>query len=529
MSQPLSDPTEPSRAARAPGTILEGRYRIDTVLGEGGVGAVYRARHLRLDTDVAVKLLHPEHLDALDIRTRFEREARVLAGLSHPHIVGLSDYGISGDTPYLVMELLEGRTLREALEDDGAFPPKRAQTIIEQVLRALGYAHGRGLVHRDLKPDNLFLQALPDSPDHVRVLDFGLAKFVASDVDETGVSVTRTGQIFGTPGYMAPEQASGGPMDARTDVYAVGVLLFELLAGRRPFIGQSAEVLRAHLAEERPLIDNVRSGRKESAALREVLDRSMAKDPQDRFDHAEDMLNALRAIDGPWIALDPKHRSIYDRETTPPAPRTHLEVSAAYEATMPDVATSQEVTKPGPVSTKPAAAARGIASRKKRSGSRLAALFVGTVALLGIAIAFLSRPPSAEAPALLIQTSPAERWGELSPGLLRLRDRLANQEPISNQGQGQLRRMAQRDDETGGAAAALLGRLRLREDLPGPALHHYQTALSRAPWLAFDPAVRADLAALARDPETERETTAWLRDVPDAEGIVPQLAAPRAP
>ncbi|MCB9601017.1 MAG: serine/threonine protein kinase [Sandaracinus sp.] len=280
------------------GRVLEGRYRIDDLLGEGGIGRVYRATHLKLDRPVALKVLHEGFRNSADVRQRFEREAKTLSALRHPNVVTITDYGVEDDLPFLVMELVEGRDLDQLLESqEEPLPIGRVIGLMSQVLRSLAQAHGMGIIHRDLKPGNALLQVLPDGSDHVEVLDFGLAKFV--DDAPAAVSspkLTRAGTVVGTPAYMAPEQASGGACDARTDVYAAGVMLFELLTGELPFPMQDpAAMLRAHLVQTPP---KLRSLRPEVApSLEALIDRALAKDPAQRFADGADMLAALEAID----------------------------------------------------------------------------------------------------------------------------------------------------------------------------------------------------------------------------------------
>lgn len=283
------------------GRVLDGRYRIVAELGSGGVGVVYRAEHVQLGRPVAVKLLHPEiGLSQNQIR-RFDRESRLLASLSHPHIVTVTDYGVGDGSPYLVMELLEGQTLQELIKAEGALPPERALRITHQILRALAYAHGEGFVHRDLKPGNVFLQSLPDAPDHVRILDFGLAKMVGGDGSEQDAVITRTGAVFGTPAYMAPEQASGDAVDASTDVYAAGVVLFEMLAGQRPFLGNLGELMKQHLLSPVPQLHEVNPAKVASPELDRFLRKAMGKRRDERFSDAGEMLEALEALPRPVL------------------------------------------------------------------------------------------------------------------------------------------------------------------------------------------------------------------------------------
>jgi serine/threonine-protein kinase len=278
--------------------LLDGRYEIVERLGAGGVGFVYRAKDAKLGRLVAIKVLQ-QHAAALpEWRRRFEREAKALSALAHPNIVTVTDSGIDNGLPYLVMELLQGKTLADLIKE-GPLPSPRALDIARQVLRGLAFAHGKGIVHRDLKPANVFLQALPDQADHVRLLDFGMAKFLEGSGSRSLVdNLTRVGTVFGTPSYMSPEQGRAEPVDARTDVYAAGVVLFEILTGRTPFAGDSfQEIARAHLLDPIPSLAAARPDLSIAAFLQPVVERAMAKKPVARYPDAASMLAALETID----------------------------------------------------------------------------------------------------------------------------------------------------------------------------------------------------------------------------------------
>ena len=266
-------------------------------LGEGGVGVVYRARQVHLGREVAIKVLHKDAAAIPEWRRRFEREAQALSALAHPNVVPVTDSGIDNGVPFLVMELLQGKTLADLLKE-GPLPLWRALDIARQLLRGLAFAHGKGIVHRDLKPANVFLQELPDQADHVRLLDFGMVKFLEkADSGPMADTLTRAGVVFGTPAYLSPEQAKGGPADARTDVYAAGCVLFQLLSGRRPFVDDTYEgVVMAHLTQPVPSLAKVRPGLAAAASFQPVVEKSMAKKPAARFKDADAMLNALEAV-----------------------------------------------------------------------------------------------------------------------------------------------------------------------------------------------------------------------------------------
>jgi serine/threonine-protein kinase len=282
------------------GRVLDERYRIDTPLGVGGMGAVYRGTHLKLNSPVAIKLLLDQHTSSGALRKRFEREAKALAALAHPNIVAITDYGVASDIPYLVMELLEGEPLSRRLPS-APFAPSQVLELTQQLLRALSFVHERGLVHRDLKPANVFMQRLPDGEVRVKLLDFGLAKSVQSESASVDQHLTPAGEAVGTPAYMPPEQIAGGPPDARTDVYALGVILFQMLSGRLPFVGEPMEQLKSHLLAPVPSLSQAHPNGRARPELDAFLQRAMAKRPDGRFQDAAEMLAALDAIPQPWI------------------------------------------------------------------------------------------------------------------------------------------------------------------------------------------------------------------------------------
>lgn len=290
------------------GTVLSGRYRLESVLGVGGVGVVYAAEHTGVRLPVAVKVLRAGFEAVPHVIRRFEREAKLLAGLTHPHVVGLNDFGVHEGMPYLVMERLEGRSLEQLL-DVTVLDPRRALDIFRAVVRGLAFAHGRGVLHRDLKPGNVFLQRLPDDPEHPKLLDFGLAKLVSGEEEQSRFepTLTRAGTILGTPAYMAPEQASGAQVDARADVYSAGVMLFEMLVGRPPFSAERrTDLLKKHLLEPVPDPESMRPGLRLGPALSELLLRTLHKDAARRFADGAALLAAVDALPDDAARLDAK-------------------------------------------------------------------------------------------------------------------------------------------------------------------------------------------------------------------------------
>src|SRR5688572_13363420 len=271
-----------------------GQYEIVAPLGAGGMGEVYRAHDAKLDRDVAIKILPPALAGDRSALARFEREAKAVAALSHPHILAIHDFGRDSDTVYAVMELLEGQTLRERLEE-GALPVRKAIDIALQIAQGLGAAHEKGIIHRDLKPDNVFVT----TDGRVKILDFGLAKAIEAspNAGETVAAAPESstpGIVVGTMGYMSPEQVTGGAVDHRTDIFAFGALVYEMLTGRRAFGRASgAETIAAVLREDVP---EVPAAAGVPAALERILRRCLEKKPAERFHSAHDVGIALEAL-----------------------------------------------------------------------------------------------------------------------------------------------------------------------------------------------------------------------------------------
>jgi serine/threonine-protein kinase len=258
-------------------------YRIDEVIGRGGMGVVYRAYDLRLKRTVALKLMAPEVALDQRFRERFSRETELAMSLEHPNVVPVHDAGDIDGRLYLAMRQVEGTDLRALLRQEGALEPSRAIAICSQIASALDAAHARGLVHRDVKPSNVLL----DASEHVYLADFGLTR----RLDEKGDTAAE-GRSVGTPAYLAPEQIEGGPIDGRTDVYSLGCLLYECLSGSAPFAGSRLEVAWAHLEEEPPSVRRRRSELPEAVDV--VIRKAMAKDPGDRYESCAALIAAAQ-------------------------------------------------------------------------------------------------------------------------------------------------------------------------------------------------------------------------------------------
>jgi serine/threonine-protein kinase len=280
------------------GQVLAGKYRIEEKIDEGGMGCVYRATHVLMEKTVAVKVLHPALAADDKIVARFTREAKAASRISHPHAINVTDFGESENgIVYLVMEYLRGRTLKDIVRGEGPMPLARVVEIVRQVSGALEAAHEQGVVHRDLKSDNIMLEEATGGGDWAKVLDFGIAKIKQTEqsVHETDPGLTSPNLIIGTPQYMSPEQCSqASDIDTRSDVYSFGVILYEMLAGHVPFTGDSpTAVMMKHLQEPPPSILEERKDL--PAGVGRVIARALAKRPDDRYQKAGELYDELNA------------------------------------------------------------------------------------------------------------------------------------------------------------------------------------------------------------------------------------------
>jgi len=275
---------------------LVGHYRVLEKIGAGGMGEVFRARDERLGRDVALKLIRPASSDNADHLRRFELEARAAASLSHPNILAIYDVGFTGSTPYIVSELLQGKTLRQRLSE-GPIPLREAADYALQIAHGLTAAHERLIIHRDLKPENLFLT----NDGHVKILDFGVAKLQTPAVDDRAIekltTVTKHGAVIGTVAYMSPEQLRAKPVDHRSDIFSFGAILYEMLSGCRAFRGETeVDTMTAVLREEPP--DSSLDQASIPPGYRDIVRHALEKDPENRFQSAKDLAFALQTLSG---------------------------------------------------------------------------------------------------------------------------------------------------------------------------------------------------------------------------------------
>lgn len=355
------------------GRLFAGRYRVESLIATGGMGKVYRARQQSPDRLVALKVVRGDLAAGANAAERFRRELSATALIEHPHTVRVYDFGQATDGElFYAMELLQGETLRQAIAREGALAPDRAVRIARQAAKALGAAHDKGIVHRDIKPDNLMLTSPYGEQDYVKVLDFGLARF-AEGAPEERRALTATGLLLGTPDYMAPEQAEDGLVDGRTDLYALGCVLYQAVTGSPPFSATTPlSLLYKHLHETpRPpsaLMPRV------PAALDALILRLLAKSPADRHPSANAVIVALDEV-ARSMGLAPADTTPFER------PRAGTHVVAAPEV---DDRPTEVVPTPTPLrraAAAPEPVQTDAAARPRRVGMMVAAVVVPLTAL----------------------------------------------------------------------------------------------------------------------------------------------------
>jgi serine/threonine protein kinase len=281
--------------------LLGGQFRVLEKVGTGGMGSVYKAEQPAMNRMVAIKILHPKLAGRKDLTSRFRREARAMSQLTHPNTVKVFMYGELEDdgSLYIVMEMLEGRNLNQTVRKEGPLTVDRAIPILIQCCGALQEAHDLGIVHRDLKPENIFLSKQGGISDYPKVLDFGLAKVTERQMQPGSVILTQEGMVFGTPEFMSPEQAQGKTLDARSDIYSLAVILYEVLTGKLPFTARTPmEYIQKHVTDPIiPLSERV-PDRKFPKGLDDVLAKALQKQPDNRFQTAGEFGEALRPFGG---------------------------------------------------------------------------------------------------------------------------------------------------------------------------------------------------------------------------------------
>ena len=295
------------------GQTIDQRYRVEALLGEGGMGLVYRVTHTRLNKSLAIKVLRRENTRDPEVLARFRREAESASGIGNQHIVDISDFGELNDgSTYFVMECLEGLDLIDAIDVARRMPEERAVHIAIQICRALGAAHDAGIVHRDLKPENVFLIQRNETEDFVKVLDFGIAK-----VANGPKRLTRDGEVLGTPHYMSPEQCEGDGVDHRTDIYALGVLLYEMVTGHVPHDADTMMGILTKQMYEDPIPPKVRAPQV-SEELEQLIMRCLEKKPEQRYQTMHSIEADLQRVHAGQRAVGPDTVTL--TPTRPPRP-----------------------------------------------------------------------------------------------------------------------------------------------------------------------------------------------------------------
>ncbi|MBI5609701.1 MAG: serine/threonine protein kinase, partial [Deltaproteobacteria bacterium] len=388
---------QPGRAAQLVGTDLDGRFRIDRLLGEGGMGAVYVGTQVSVGREVAIKVIHPDQIADAETVRRFHREAQVISRLAHSHTVHLVDFGqTSQGLLYLVMELVKGRSLSHDLAK-GPLPPPRVSAIVGQICDALAEAHAQGIVHRDLKPDNVLLTTQAGADDFVKILDFGIAKVAGQD-ERALSTLTEAGAIVGTPQYMSPEQ-----IDARTDVtgssdlYSLTVMVFEMLSGQLPFHDSSPmSLLIKHLKDEPPRLSQVAPNLAVAAAIEPFLARNLSKTPAGRSPDAQSYKTELQKILGGAAGVRP-NRPVPQRPDrqmpTDVKPTVAMQRSTGPLAEGAAASPATVAYRPEPVAVPAAVAPEPLPAAKPSRGPMvaLAAAGVGLVAVGAAAALWYAR------------------------------------------------------------------------------------------------------------------------------------------
>jgi serine/threonine protein kinase len=313
------------------GTVFADKYEILSVLGAGGMSVIYKARHKYMERICAVKLLHPFLLSDASMFQRFQYEAKAASNLSHPNVVAMHDFGITNDgKAYLVMDYLEGEDLSTVLERDVLLTEPQAREIFRQALAGLDHAHSKGVIHRDLKPSNLFLIPQTDGSVLVKLVDFGIAKI--TDSSSAAQNLTRTGEVFGSPLYMSPEQCSGKSLDARSDIYSLGCLMYEALCGRRPLVGESAlETMHMHIKDVPLTISQAAPKLGVSHQLEDAVMKCLCKRPDDRFSSVAELYQEIYGEPLPKVPV-PHSVSGTDSQIVIPTPGSSATAASIRKA-----------------------------------------------------------------------------------------------------------------------------------------------------------------------------------------------------
>jgi serine/threonine-protein kinase len=357
------------------GREIANQFRILEKIGSGGMGAVYKAEQPDMRRFVAVKILHPRYLSRPDLVSRFRREARAMSHLQHPNTAKVYLYGqLEDGACYFVMEYLAGKNLAQTVRAEGPMTPERAVAVMSQVCGALAEAHAQGIVHRDLKPENIFLTNLGGITDYAKVLDFGLAKVTEREMRPGSLILTQEGMVFGTPEFMSPEQARGEKLDGRSDIYSLGVILYELVTGKLPFdAAQPMEFIQRHIKDPPIPFSKRAPGRTFPPGFEAVIEKALAKRPEQRYQSATELGQALKdAIARPQSTPPPPMPSSPPPQVGPPI------AAPQQPAFSPSPQPPVPATAVPPTQTHPVATDQGLFS------SRAALVVLGLGALLAL-------------------------------------------------------------------------------------------------------------------------------------------------
>lgn len=489
------------------GTVVADRYRLLERLGAGGMGAVYRGEHVFLKKRVAVKFLHRELSSNKELVARFEREGRAAAHLDHPNIVAATDSGRLPDgTLFLVMDYVEGRSLRKVMEEQGRLPPLRVLRILRQVAAALHYAHIHGIVHRDLKPENVVVADRDGEQDFVKVIDFGIARVSDSVLGSDGTVLTQLGTVFGTPEYMSPEQVMGQKVDGRADQYTFGIMAFEMFTGRRPFQADDPiDLLRMHVGAPMPSVTQFAPDL--PASLDAVIAKMTAKRPSERYESMASAMAAIEAAFGSAVTSPVSVQGSVPGPVTAAGPR-----DATWQSARESVAT---------------AAGRTIPNTTWRVVLGLVGLFALSV-VLGLATSSRSDRSGGERARVAETAGMTERSTEVRS----VNDRLASYardpevaEALARSWRGDVegavrvlsaRRARDRRD---GLAAYFLGIVYWNANRSAEALEQFEQALTLEPDLAGDATLTRAVVQALGSSGTAREAERLLRAAPLAQSF----------
>ena len=370
------------------GSVIAERYHIIKKLGEGGMGQVYLAEHVKMGRKSAVKVMNPGMVQNVDAISRFNREAQNASRINHPNVAGIYDFGETPDgLVYLAMEFVEGKPLTEIIREHGALPPMRASEIARQTAEGLGIAHDMGIVHRDLKPDNIMVAKGRGGADLVKVVDFGIAKAAASEEQK----VTKTGMVVGTPEYMSPEQLSGDPLDARSDIYALALVTFNMLTGKLPFPGETMqETMIMRLTDDPHPLSAMKPDVPWPADLQAVMNKALARAADQRYktssEFAHDLVQAIDRM--PVTSITSMGTEVLNRISKDSAA---AQTAATVQVNVPKtrVANSGDMTPPA----RPAASPAHTPTKSKTG--MYAGIGVGVVAA-GVAAFLFLKPPGSK-------------------------------------------------------------------------------------------------------------------------------------